>query len=477
MTVRARLLLTTWASAVAFRLLLHVVPLVDIEFSTHDSWEYANLASSLAHYGVFGLDGLPKMNRTPAYPGFLAAIFATLGSSPLVVIALQVALDALTCVMVVHMALALRLRRAAVAAVAILAVTCLYTAAYSLRMMTEVLYTFLIVAAVWVLVATRVRLGLFETTTRRVAVAGLLLGCGVLTRPALAPPTALFAVLLCGWAVVRSPHAVLQWRNLRQLLAYGLAAAVVIAPWMLRNYTVFHAEYTKPDHSQVTLLGYKTDVATYRHWYSPQFLKYKRSNEEPFVMNSSRRPPIVVRYAYPGEQEDLRRAFAVLEADLESPEALPSGTLDAFDHIADHRYAAAPRLHVTAPVSRIGKFWVAPRITALWQDTSGANSGLALILVLTLYNLAYVGPGLLGLACMFRRRAVIGLFALAMIVGHTWMYTTWNPDPQSRYAIPLFPLLALGAGVAVHELLEWWLSRGARLHTGVPLPAPGPSHF
>ena len=451
-----RLLAAVFVGAVVFRVALFYSGFVEVVYDTYDSWEYRDLAWSMLQHGTFGLEGVPKMNRTPGYPGFLAVLFSLFGGSRVAVTGAQVALDAVTCVMVVHIAVAMRLRRAAIAGVALLAVSCLFTAIYSMMMMTEVVYTFLITAALWAL-ATSPRPPaetFFHATLGRVVLSAAAIGCAILVRPALVPPAMLFGAFVVGAGILRPPLRSDFWRAIRQPLAFAMVVALIVMPWLLRNYVVFHDEFTRGGNDQLTLFGYKTDILTYRHWYTKEFSGYLYSNEEPFVMTKGYRPPELARHVYPEEKADLERAFAALEPQLLlGDQPLEPASLQEFARITDNRYRAAARLHVTAPLSRALRIWVSPRISAFWKDTSGLNSSRTLVASFTAYDLLYVVPGFVGLLWGFHRVTPVGFwFVLAMILGHTWMYSVWLPMPQSRYAIPLFPFIALAAGMFLHQV-------------------------
>src|SRR4051812_48546717 len=99
-----RLLAAVFFGAIAFRAAFFFSGLTEVVYQTYDSWEYHDLGLSMLRHGVFGIDGVPRMNRTPGYPGLLALIFGTVGGSQFAVTAVQVTLDALTCVMIVQIA-------------------------------------------------------------------------------------------------------------------------------------------------------------------------------------------------------------------------------------------------------------------------------------------------------------------------------------------------------------------------------------
>lgn len=446
---RSRGAVATFACAVAFRVALFFSGLVDVAYETGDSPEYRGLADSLLHFGVFGLDGVPKMNRTPGYPAWLAGLFATVGSSQLAVTGAQVALDALTCAMAYDLAARARLSRLGRAVTAALAITCLFTSALSFQMMTETLSSFLAVSAVWVLPSGRLTRLLSRAPRWRLGASGLLLGAATLVRPNYAVTLPAFAALALLVLARRLGRRAVSWSLVTAGVVLGAAASAVVVPWMLRNRTVFHAEYDKPDHSHVTLLGYKTDVPVYRHWYSEGFQIFRRSYEEPFVMETPYGAPSIARYVYPGEREEVREAFAQLGAEIRASEteAITAGTLARFRRIGEARYTAAPRLHLTAPLSRMVKLWISPRVSLLLARSHGGNVPLRTAVASTLYDVLYVIPGMIGLALAWPRASSHRLAIVATVVAQTLFYALWHASPHSRYMVPLFPLVSVGCGV------------------------------
>lgn len=469
---RRRWVLGTLAGAFFFRVALYFSGVVDVVFVTGDTPEYRALADSLLKHGVFGWDGVPKMNRTPGYPAFIALVWGTVGRSQAALTGVQMLLDAATCAMIVHVAIRAKMSRLGVGVAAVLSATCLYTATLSFQTMTETFYTFIVVLGLWVLPDGGATAFARSSSRWRVVVCGLLAGFATLIRPNSATTIMVFPLLMAFamWRAVGTktftPKPIIAG------LLFGVAAAAVVVPWMARNRTVFHEEFEKPDHSHVTLLGYKTDVATYRHWYTPQFHGYRVSQEDPFVMEKPFIAPSTARYVYPGEKEEVRAAFAVLTAEVIQKEmTLNTSTLDAFATITAKRYQAAPRLHVTPYFTRTIMLWTTPRAGVLFEGRHGGTIGKPIAGALVLYNIGYVIVGFAGLLLGIRqvgRARSVWMFALALVVAQTAFYVLWHGAPQSRYMIPLFPLLCLGAGLFAMNVRErglkpskWipWLAR------------------
>jgi hypothetical protein len=184
-----------------------------------DERDYDTLAWTFASTGAYTEQGVPTAYRPVGYPVFLGAIYSLAGRSPAAVQAVQVALDLATATLL-YVLLARRSRRAAILAAGIWAA---YPAAvlYSGVLLSETLFVFLLVLFTLLLDRAPPRPAAYVFP-------GLVLGMLALVKPeALA-----FAVLL---VLVLIP------RGLSLTGAAGLlgGAAIVVAPWVVRNAVVF----------------------------------------------------------------------------------------------------------------------------------------------------------------------------------------------------------------------------------------------
>jgi 4-amino-4-deoxy-L-arabinose transferase-like glycosyltransferase len=449
-----RLMLVVFIAAIVFRVALYFSGLVDVVYMTADSSQYHDQALSLATTGTFSEGGQPSMNRTPGYPGLVALVYLLFGPSRLGVTALQMVLDALTCVLVVHLGIRAGLRRGALAVVAVLATTCAYSSVYTYQLMTETAYTFALTLAIWVWTGAQGPREPLDTSPTRALLAGMLLGYATLVRPAMLVSAFVFGILLGALLLVRTRLAVLRRPRLAMVpLAYGLGVLLCVVPWMIRNRLVFPDEYRQPDNDRVTALGLKSPVRSADHLYKREFNRFWASYEQPYVQLSPAAPPVVARYVYPEEPEDVYAAFARLQDDVRNTGSYRPESLPAFARITQKRYRAAPRLHVTAPATLVAKLWVTPRISVLFANRAGHNSRMALVLGLTVYSSIYL-LGLLGIVWGLRLKArMVAVYLSAMVIGHTFIYALWLPIPQARYTVVVYPLLSLGAGALLDHLL------------------------
>ena len=196
---------------------------------THDEREYLALAQSLAAGRGFVYDDAletgtaQQFGRAPGYPAFLAMLGVGGGAhdeAPMVVKLAQAAVGALTVWLIGVWALSIAGARAAIIAAAIAAVypPLVVMPAYVLS---ETLFAALALAAA--LVLQRVDDG----GTGAAIGSGILSGAAALVRPAML----LFLPLAVIWLVLR--------RRPGAAIALALAAAVVIAPWTVRNYRTY----------------------------------------------------------------------------------------------------------------------------------------------------------------------------------------------------------------------------------------------
>jgi 4-amino-4-deoxy-L-arabinose transferase-like glycosyltransferase len=200
-------------------------------FLQPDSDGYHELAINLLQSGRFGVPTehggwTPEIGRTPGYPAFVAACYVVLGRVPTATMLVHVLISTLT------VALACRLGRLwgdtrtglLVAALVSIEVGSII---YASQLMTEAVFSCLflggVVALSMMIRKERWQYGLLS---------GLLLGLGALVRPVLF----YFGV----WAGVLSlllyPRGIM--RRWRAALSVVLVFAVVITPWMLRNYAI-----------------------------------------------------------------------------------------------------------------------------------------------------------------------------------------------------------------------------------------------
>lgn len=207
----------TWpiiAALACVAVALRVAWVVWGSWSDGDTDEYLALARSIASSGMFSYDGRTLSSyRPPLYPALLAAAMG-LSSHPVgAVMALQVLLGTVTVLLTYSLASRLFNRRVAAVSAALLALAPM-TSRYVATALTETVFTFLLVLAMW------------AWQQRSIAVSGVALGLAVLTRASLLP----FVV------VVLALTALPPFRRHRPvMLAIGLVALVTIAPWMARN--------------------------------------------------------------------------------------------------------------------------------------------------------------------------------------------------------------------------------------------------
>jgi 4-amino-4-deoxy-L-arabinose transferase-like glycosyltransferase len=202
-----------------------------------DAVEYDIIATTLLERGEFRTPahGVPHGEyavRAPGYPAFLAAIYWAgqrwFGPKFALLRPVQLALD-LGSLLIVF-ALARRLlgpRRALVAAG-------LYAAYPGFWWAAAVAYTETVSILLWAAALLALTLGFERRRARAFVAAGLLLGAAALVRPT----GQAFALFLLG-ALIWT-YGVRDQRWLWHFLAFVVAFAVVIAPWSLRNYRVFH---------------------------------------------------------------------------------------------------------------------------------------------------------------------------------------------------------------------------------------------
>jgi 4-amino-4-deoxy-L-arabinose transferase-like glycosyltransferase len=195
----------------------------------YDTLDYLKLANNLYNFGAYSLSDfpplVPSLRRAPGYPYFLA-FFQWLGGGNIsfqTVAFMQCALDALTAAAIFLLARKVVSKPLAFAA-ALFYILHPGAIFRSRLILTECLFTFLLVAGVLLLVEAfeKERIWLLM-------LAGLLLGGSVLTRP-----LAIILPVLFAFAVWRKSESK---RKYKFLAIFGAVFLLALLPWLVRCYT------------------------------------------------------------------------------------------------------------------------------------------------------------------------------------------------------------------------------------------------
>jgi hypothetical protein len=245
---------------------------------------YDQIARNVLDRHVYSHDSeppfAPSLIRMPGYPLFLAGVHALTGHGMTPVRIVQALMDTATCAMIAFVAFLWepeesRKRRSSIAAL-LLAAVCPFTTIYVATILTEVPTMFFAVGMT--LTAT---LALKATNQKKTIflwiATGLLAGLSVLFRP----DSGLFALALgltlvtatLGRSEVKSarPRNEILYRTARTSYlgaVFSLAFCLVLVPWAVRNYRVFHLfQPLSPAHAEMpgefVPRGYLTWVRTW----------------------------------------------------------------------------------------------------------------------------------------------------------------------------------------------------------------------
>lgn len=188
-------------------------------YTETDSADYLILARNLVSEGRFGVADQPEIFRTPGYPAFLVP-FSVFNFSPATICLVQIGMDVLICYLVWCVARRHFGQEAARPALVFQAFS-LVSVVYACRVLSETLFTLLLLLFLLTLLATR------DTSPTRQwylgSASGAILSCTIYVR-FVAMPWAIFPVLLLLW-----------WRSWRGASGLVITCLILVAPWLLRN--------------------------------------------------------------------------------------------------------------------------------------------------------------------------------------------------------------------------------------------------
>jgi 4-amino-4-deoxy-L-arabinose transferase-like glycosyltransferase len=191
--------------------LVHQRPLIS------DERDYHQLAVALLNTGTYGYDNIPTAYRPIAYPLLIAGVYAVIGEHPIAVRLLQAVIDCITALLLFFLVRDTSPKAQLFAFSAWLFY--LPAVLYVNFLLSESVFTFLLVAAIFVLERGALHRGLSATLV------GCLLGVLTLMKPAMF----LFIIAISlVMPLIGTP--------LRRYKFVVLGTLLVIGPWVVRNY-------------------------------------------------------------------------------------------------------------------------------------------------------------------------------------------------------------------------------------------------
>lgn len=385
--------------AFALRLAAALILPIDYRYRAQDAVEYVSDARHLLTLGVFGEEpGVAYAQIPPAYPLFIAAIFALTKQSLMAVRLVQVVLSTLIVWLTYLIGREITSKNIVLLGVFVSAVYPVWLI-YTVVFMTETLYTVLLLVFTWCLIRS-----LKVYTAKFAVLTGVTFGLALLTREILFVFPLLLPVAFW-WSRISWQHA---WRY---LLLFAIATLLVLSPWLARNYhtfgQVFYTERTEAARYQLTGSGYL----------SPRYEHLAGEKPPP----THRKPPeYYERFGSPSDMIRISNLFT------------------------------APKTYLRHLANRLSELWLHPNGLLSLPDN------LIIRAIYVAAHLCLVGLAVGGIVVGLRRRDVaVGTLSLLLMyfTGTCLFFTGSHP----RYTLPFLPLLFVLMVVGLESLLK---SRG-----------------
>src|SRR5580704_6798266 len=445
-----------------------------------DAVLYEQMATNWLKHHVYAMNVYGQITpvdlRMPGYPAFLAVVYALTGrtgpDARLWVMVAQAAVDLLTCLLIAGLAALFflmvneRNRPQRVFMVALwLAALCPFTANYAAVPLTEVFAMLFTAAAIlplcllagrtrnngWLFVKKSWPLG--NHYWYLAACGAFLVGLGTLFRPE--SPLLLAASWMVLGVILISQHEAKRW--IRTMIAMGLAAAIPLVPWAIRNAVTLHElQFLAPKNSNLpgdlVPYGLMSWEKTWLYRFRDVYLVPWKLNDE--AINVEDIPARAFDTA-----EEKARVAAILEPYNDDLTLTPEEDA-AFAQLARERTARHPlRTYVCLPAARAVTLWFTPRIELIpvsgtvfplkqsWQDDKVDQE---ITVGLFLLNIAYVALAIWGALRLWRQsvavRPAVGVLIVFVILRTVFLTTLETPEP--RYVLVCFPaLIGLAAQV------------------------------
>jgi len=424
---------------------------------TDDSRIYADFATNWLQHGTYGetqaAQIVPADTRLPAYPAFLAFIFAIFGVGNFRAVMLaQILLDLGTCLIIADLTRRTVSERASRVAFA-LAALCPFLANYAAAALTETLEILFTGVALDCVAA-----GLDLQEEYRAAWsawmgAGAATAICILLRPD-------GGIVLMGMGLYLLVLLWRQWGERRPILPVVRAgvwiaaiALAPLAPWTIRNFRTLH-------HFQPLAPRYATErdeaaMHGFNRWVKTWMVDYA-SVEEIYWMvpGDTMDPDKLPSRAF--DSAEQRSATLALIADYNRTTEMAPDLDGRFGEVAAERIRAHPiRYYLTLPGLRITDMWLRPRTELLppdirWWEFNDETSSSIMAVGFGVLNLGYVGLALLGAIRQSPGVRYAGLLLGFVVVRSLFLGSLENPEP--RYTLECYPVVVLYSGALISDL-------------------------
>lgn len=412
-----------------------------------DSEVYGTIARNLLLHHAYALDGpfRPTLIRLPGYPVFMAVVFAISGIKNYVAVRYaQAIVDMGTCLLIAQFVRDHASRRASLVALWI-ACLCPFTADYVATPLAETPEIFCIALAM--LAAGRLirainsgngrqRLWLAVTTAALIAAIGFRTD-GVLLAVVIVPA-------IWWYTRNRAPG-----KGLRAATVVALLTVLPLVPWTIRNYRVFHvfqplAPRSAMDPNEISLEGFNLWTTTWEADFVSLGEIWWRGDDETIDIH------LLPSRAFDSPEE--YRETAKLIADYNDLCTIPVDMDARFAALAHQRIARHPlRQYLVLPMARVADMWLRPRTEYLevlplrWWEWRLHPAGSLIAFAYALLNALFLAVAVIGFA---KRRVPLQAMLLAYILLRCVIL--WGmPNTEPRYTLEAFPMLMVGAAVAL----------------------------
>ena len=387
----------------------------------------------------------PSEAAVPAYPLFIAALYAVFGRSVYALTLSQVLLDLATCLLVAFVSFSIAPERlkssAALWALTIYGIFAWPAFVWVARVYAETLTIFFTTVAI-ALCALALRAG-----ARYWFGAGLACGLAILTRP----DSVLLLIAIVLFLLIQLARE-RQQRFVSSFFAFCLAVGLTLAPWVVRNYLSLGkfqplaSEYGQsrdayfPTGYLWWLRTWIKDETHFDYAFNPAW------SPESTFFDPEQLPP----GTYDSEEE--RVYLAGLITRFNQARLITPDMDQEFRDLASERIKRAPlRFFVLLPFYRTASMW----LTGF--STSHTTPYMLILRILSVLPI-HLG-GVLGLVFMWRRHPLAMLFALIVLVRTGFM--AYHYAPETRYMAEIYPMMVAACGITVAALWSYILSRGA----------------
>ena len=175
----------------------------------------------------------------------------------------------------------------------LLLITCLYTTIYSGLIMTETLYSFLIILSFWIINKNQQKSFLFDLSFTNLVCLSFIYASIILVRPVFSIVLLISFIIFFIFDIFNDYK--IKFKIIYKYFLISIFVFIFLSPWVVRNFILFSKYYKIPNNDIITPIGFKSNYNMWKVVYNENYQQFVKSYNEPLLILNPVEPILIYK--------------------------------------------------------------------------------------------------------------------------------------------------------------------------------------